>query len=62
MLADTVSGGQSSGDFIVKDGRGTLTVRSSGEWTVAIYRLCSYLTIEETQETIGEEISSFGRS
>ena len=39
MLADTVSGGQSSGDFIVKDGRGTLTVRSSGEWTVAIYRV-----------------------
>ena len=37
VLADTVSGGQSSGDFVVKDGRGTLTVRSSEEWTVGVY-------------------------
>jgi archaellum component FlaG (FlaF/FlaG flagellin family) len=38
-FSDTVSGGQSSGDFVVKDGRGTLTVRSSGEWTVGVYNV-----------------------
>ena len=38
-LAATVSGGQSSGDFVVSGGRGTLTLKAPGEWDVAIYKV-----------------------
>jgi hypothetical protein len=39
LFTATVSGGQSSGDFVVSGGKGTLTLKSPGEWDVAIYKV-----------------------
>ena len=52
-VGGTVSGGQSTGNFAVSNGRGTLTIRSSQEWPVGTY----IVTVRDLSSSVTSEVT-----
>ena len=52
-VGGTVSGGRSTGNFAVSNGRGTLTIRSSQEWPVGTY----IVTVRDLSSSVTSEVT-----
>jgi hypothetical protein len=53
IASGTVSGGRSTGNFAVSNGRGTLTIRSSQEWPVGTY----IVTVRDLSSSVTSEVT-----